>query len=457
MKAIKLFSIIILIAVLISSCSKLKKELPEPTSPTIVHDAGWGDPSKAEFHGNYLKEKSWKRNACTQCHGVDTLGGISKISCFSCHRTYPHLPGWDSLNSSKFHGTFLKSVNWNMTTCKSCHGTTLEGGTSQVSCYSCHIFFPHKAGWLEKGNNNYHGLYLKNTDWNLTSCRSCHGNDLGGGISDIACSSCHSSFPHVSGWEASTSANFHGNYLKSNNWDLLSCKGCHGSSYDGGVVTDESCMASQCHVDASQNKKSPEACNTCHGVFRGQANLITTWAPPKSVQGDTSISVRGVGAHQKHLATGTIGKAVKCTECHSVPAQAFATGHFDSNLPAEVVMNDTLSRLTTDNGTVVPNPIYNSVNLGCSNVYCHGYFKNGNKNNVVNWTGGSAEVACGSCHGDPAKPTLAERALPGGTHIQSLELPCNYCHYEVVDVNMNIIKKEKHINGNVDLKNPPKR
>lgn len=404
MKTVTSISTLILIVVLFAGCSKLKNELTEPPSPTIIHAAGWSELNNSEFHGNYLKENAWKLINCIQCHA-----------------------------------------------------SNYEGGTSNVSCYNCHESYPHKSGWMLESSVNYHGLFLKNEDWSAAACKSCHGSDLQGGNTGVKCATCHESFPHQVGWKQTNDANFHGQYIKTDSWEMFQCTGCHGSDYNGGVVADVSCMASNCHVDQNNNKKSPEACNTCHGVFTAKADSALTWSPPKSVNGESSTSVRGVGAHQKHLATGTIGKTVKCSECHSVPSQTFVSGHLDSNLPAEVAMNDTLARLRTDNGSVVPNPIYSTTNLECSNIYCHGYFKNGNKNNVVNWIGGSAEVACGSCHGDPTKPTLAERALPTGTHTQSLELPCYFCHYEVVDGNMDFKNTEKHINGKVDLTTPPKR
>ncbi len=100
-------------------------------------------------------------------------------------------------------------------------------------------------------------------------------------------------------------------------------------------------------------------------------------------------------------------------------------------------------------------PVYNSNSYSCSDVYCHGNFTlkrnesanqniysdsvmSGN-NPVMDWTVvGKGLSACGTCHG-----------LPPKGHIQRPD--CASCHYTVVDKNNNIIGKDKHINGFVDV------
>jgi predicted CxxxxCH...CXXCH cytochrome family protein len=403
MKTVTSISTLILIVVLFAGCSKLKNELTEPPSPTIIHAAGWSELNNSEFHGNYLKENSWKLINCIQCHA-----------------------------------------------------SNYEGGTSNVSCYNCHESYPHKSGWMLESSLNYHGLFLENEDWSAAACKSCHGSDLQGGNTGVKCATCHESFPHQVGWKQTNDANFHGQYIKTDSWEMFKCTGCHGSDYNGGAVTDVSCMASNCHVDQNNNKKSPEACNTCHGVFTAKADSALTWSPPKSVNGESSTSVKGVGAHQKHLATGTFGKTVKCSECHSVPSQTFVSGHLDSNLPAEVVMNDTLARLITANGLLVPNPIFNSSTFSCQNTYCHGNWRLRRATSTVQfayadtvmvganysplWTGGSPQATCGSCH-----------ALPPTGHIPATPATCVNCHTGIVNGSGVIIDKEKHINGKINV------
>ncbi len=349
MQIYKLIPVFIIMSIFLG-CSKLQKELPQPTSPGTVHNAAWNDTASADFHGKYLKAKNWKKDDCVQCHAVD-----------------------------------------------------FSGGTSRISCYDCHNSYPHKKGWIQSDNVFFHGVFLKN-----------------------------------------------------NNWDLMSCKICHGIGYDGGSITNVSCMTSGCHLDENQNKKSPEACNTCHGNFSSPENLVVSWAPPRGIDGSTDSTHRSVGAHQVHIATGKLGKNLKCGECHNVPANVFTNGHIDSDLPAEVVMNDTLSRLITANGTLIPNPSFNNSDLKCSNTYCHGNWKLrkaastnqfGYADSIMvganfspKWVGGAVEAACGTCH-----------ALPPTGHIASSINACANCHSGVVNNAGVIIDKSKHINGKINV------
>ena len=254
---------------------------------------------------------------------------------------------------------------------------------------------------------------------------------------------------HKSGWTDPTSSYFHGKAIRDANWDVIQCQTCHGPKYEGGTVN-VSCRT--CH----DKPTGPEHCATCHG---GTDNA----APPRDLTKNTSRSVRGVGAHQRHfLGTGLVSATMTpCSYCHAVPSALSSSGHIDSSPQAEVNLGGWLTTVMTNESTtadydaglsiVTPNPLYNSGTLTCSNTYCHGDFKNGNQSFAPVWndTTGS-QTACGTCHGDVTKPTLAERALPktstqGGTHPSSTA--CFACHADVVDANLRIINKSKHING----------
>lgn len=315
---------------------------------------------------------------------------------------------------------------------------TASSGTLQV----------HDAGWLDTAASNFHGVVLKRSQYNLNECATCHSKQFTGGTSGVACSKCHQYYPHPTGFGASTS---HPQYLYNQNYPLGQCKACHGATYAGGGDANLSCMRSGCHVDANNVSKSPEACNVCHGVFNAAANDLVSAAPPKSILGSTDPTARGVGAHQKHLVTGTNGRTVKCQECHTVPTQLFSSGHLGT-LPAEVVFNDTLARLTTGGGTAVPKPSYDSSTLKCSDTFCHGSWKLRKAtsasqfiyvdsvmvggNDSPSWTGGAA---CGSCHGIPPKG-----------HLVLAVSSCGTCHVGVIDNNGQIVDKTKHMNGKIN-------
>jgi hypothetical protein len=505
MRTISFWFVALALIFIIISCSELKKNLPVASEGSLkLHDSGWSQEDSPNFHGKYLKKmdynqvdcyschaknltggssgvscykchvnyphnSSWiaedslgfhgkylnalhnNTNLCTPCHGSDLRGGTSGVSCVTCHSTYPHPNGWTAIDSVSFHGKFLKTNDYQLSMCSSCHGSDFLGGSSGVSCFTCHASFPHKTGWnTDTSTVGFHGKYLQTKDWATTECKSCHGSSYNGGTSDKACFTCHTSFPHEAKF-----TDGHESYMENNNYPLSECKTCHGVDLTGGVRINISCSQSGCHRDASNNPKSPEACNTCHGVFNASADSTITWAPPRSVNGNTATSDRGVGAHQKHIATGTIGKTVKCTECHTIPANISDVDHIDSPFNVTVAFHDTLANLVTANGII--NPAYQSSTLTCNNTFCHGNWKlrksaSGSQfvyadsimvgsNYSAIWTGGSTQSDCGTtCHNNP----------PLG-HISSNITACSSCHSGVINSSGLIIDRTKHMNGKINV------
>jgi predicted CxxxxCH...CXXCH cytochrome family protein len=317
----------------------------------------------------------------------------------------------------------------------------------------------HEAAWMDTSSAKFHGKVVQAAQGDVQQCLKCHGQNYQGGTSTVSCVACHQSRGatlHGRGWVDPSSPNFHGNAIKGANWDMRPCQTCHGANYDGGKVG-VSCRT--CHTDTG----GPEACATCHGS--------TNPAPPRDLFGNTTKAARGVGAHQKHVATGTISSVVRCGECHVVPGAIYSAGHIDAGDGAEVVFNNPLTHVVTNqSGTIdydpslplyTPNPSYDRTTLKCSNTYCHGYFKNGNLTFAPVWNDTTtASGMCGTCHGNVNAPadTLGTRYLPktasqGGTHpeVAGLRIKCNVCHAEVVDANFRIINPSKHINGKLNV------
>ncbi|MBI3787270.1 MAG: CxxxxCH/CxxCH domain-containing protein, partial [Ignavibacteriales bacterium] len=244
------------------------------------------------------------------------------------------------------------------------------------------------------------------------------------------------------GWATASSASFHGKAIKDQNWDMRGCQTCHGKTYAGGF-TGVSCT--KCHNQPA----GPENCITCHGS-------VTSAAPPNDLDGRTDRALKTVGAHQIHILGSSLAGPVVCSECHKVPSTVYDAGHVDSQRPAEVMFNNDLTNTKTTG--VTPAPSYNASNATCGSTYCHGAFKNGNTTFAPVWNDPSGtQMACGTCHGDVTKTTLAEKALPkttaeGGTHpVYPKDLTCASCHGDVIDATMKIINPAKHINGKLNL------
>jgi hypothetical protein len=99
-----------------------------------------------------------------------------------------------------FHVTPVLNVEsgvYDYESCQECHGSLLEGGISGISCYSCHNgpdgSFGHPDGWrIYYDASLFHSRYAKEF---LVSCTSvaCHGGDLTGGDLGPTCftSGCH--------------------------------------------------------------------------------------------------------------------------------------------------------------------------------------------------------------------------------------------------------------------------
>ncbi|MCX6136575.1 MAG: hypothetical protein NTV54_03655 [Ignavibacteriales bacterium] len=313
----------------------------------------------------------------------------------------------------------------------------------------------HDKGWNDTTSSGFHGKFLKAVSYDTRDCQPCHGKILNGGTSDVSCKKCHNSYPHLAGWVDVSSAAFHGTAVAGLQWKMDQCRSCHGPDYTGGTSS-KSCLTAGCHQSRTGAAKTPEMCNTCHGDFRGETTDIVSWAPPRTLAGDTVESVRGVGAHRKHLA-GSLGRTVRCQECHVVPATLYAQGHLDSNTPAEVYMRDTIANTVTAHGTQVPHPLYTSSTGSCASTYCHGNWTRRRADSpsqgmftdsvmagaafTPKWTGGSVDAACGTtCHTNPPKG-----------HLTVSITSCASCHGEVVDGTGKIIDKTKHINGKINV------
>jgi len=257
---------------------------------------------------------------------------------------------------------------------------------------------------------------------------------------------------HKEGVKDPASPNFHGQLVKQNNWNLKVCQQCHASNYTGGTAK-ASCL--DCH----RLPGGPEACNTCHGDYSNPFSI----APPRDLSGGISETSRGVGAHTKHLGGNQIGGVVECSVCHNIPRGYSDVGHIDDSPSAEVIF----SGLAVKN--VSSNPVYNYSQISCSNTYCHGNFSfskdassykfaytqdqmiGNNSSPIWNKVDGTF-LKCNSCHGkSEADPSPVGHINSSLTDLNNN--PCANCHPGVVDYQGNIIDKEKHINGKINVFN----
>jgi predicted CxxxxCH...CXXCH cytochrome family protein len=229
---------------------------------------------------------------------------------------------------------------------------------------------------------------------------------------------------HPAGWiDPSAKANFHGEAIRAANWDMESCKSCHGADYAGGLA-DASCIT--CHSN------TPEGCTTCHGASGSSI------APPQDTNNNINASFSGVGAHQIHLQGGDLGSPVACGECHALPEGFADPAHIDGDGRAELVWGP----FATQDGALVPH--YDSESHSCSDTYCHSGGRFGANPTVVWNEVGAGQADCATCHAMPPGPDTGHLNVPVTT-------PCATCHGSVVDADNNIINPDLHLNGRADL------
>ena len=310
----------------------------------------------------------------------------------------------------------------------------------------------HGEGVFKPQSDQFHGKLVADNPDGMELCKSCHGVDFSGGTTKLSCktANCHPTIDiHQPGIIDTTSQNFHGKYMAGINWDILKCATCHKSDFSGGIAS-PSCLT--CHTE----ENGPEACNTCHGDPAPGGHIF----PPPDLEGDTSTTAPGVGAHVAHLVTNNLSGSIRCSNCHKFPTSFDAPGHIDSPLPAEL----TFGRIAVTNRGI--NSSYDYSTHSCANTYCHGNFVTlrdtskleyqfifvdstgapsdsmyGNNKTVVWNQVDGTQAKCGSCHGLP----------PTGHRFQTFPSSCGICHTGVVDNQGNIIDSTKHINGHVDV------
>ncbi len=133
---------------ILTACSDPQNAPTGVSEKVSVHASGWMAPASTSFHGAALAGKKFDASECRQCHGSQFDGGISNVSCKTCHASYPHPE-----NFVPAHSGFIKSINYNIASCKGCHGQDYGATKIDNSCLTCHT----KQNGPE-------------------ACNTCHGN-----------------------------------------------------------------------------------------------------------------------------------------------------------------------------------------------------------------------------------------------------------------------------------------
>lgn len=347
-------------------------EIPQDNK-FFPHQENWKEP---ENHGVFVLKSGGTKNCATSCHGGDLRGGSSKISCFSCHKNnYPHEKNWTQLDN---HGKkYLESKE----SCSTkCHGQDLKGGLSQISCTKCHTIYPHSSSFGEKS----HGQIAKEAGIKATCATNCHGQDLSVKVTDKSCLDCHTKedFPEIFVPENPTNptpVKFH----TQSDWTNPKVHGVEGVMKKGGIYSDNteglnSCKG--CHGGNLTGGGETPSCLDCHeqsGENKSHRHI------PSHINRDEWTFKHKHGAEylsdKKSCATSCHGEDLKgglsgtsCTKCHNLFPHP--EGFADPDAHKEIAKKSILSCATDCHGKDLKNNIINGSN--CYSCHSEGDFFN---------------------------------------------------------------------------------
>lgn len=318
-----------------------------------------------------------------------------------CGTSNPQAPALDASNRhpagwvTAHRAAYFASPNQ----CRSCHGNDLKGGITKVDCFNqagdtrCHANGHGPRSIIHPlpfSDPALHGVLARK---DLTICQDCHGTSGGAGSNprfNVRIGGLASGC-ESSGCHAANMA--HPKpwkaHLSAGNL-ANACALCHGASFGGGSGP----ACSSCHTSLAAGIVPVNgACVSCHGT------------PP----GGNSTPNRA-GAHAVHLALPEVSG--NCAVCHSGGGSAAANHGTTLTVALPAVWN-------AKSGSAS----YNSTSKSCANVKCHG------GQATPAWYGGTISVAgaCASCHVSGATQFNGYVSGRHATHI-SLGLACSDCH-----------------------------
>ncbi len=337
-----------------------------PNSATVFN-AGTGRHDTAGWlpgqHATVVKQSTV--SACIQCHGPDLDGGISGVSCVSCHlggSTNIHPQSWEPVVLD--HGRYAAANGSRECSNRYCHGADLGGvAQSGPSCSACHLESAagvHSSSWKTPALD--HASYVSTNGTTSCSNLNCHGTGLEGvDRSGPSCTSCHIGDPahvHPAIWDPVSRD--HAAYAKANGTTACSNQYCHGTGLAGIAQSGPSC--SSCHLGGTTRVHPSEWTSP---VLDHKA-----YAETNGVLGCSNAACHGT------TLAGVQGSGPACDSCHLGGATR--------------VHPDTWSTVSVSHGPYVT---ANGTTV-CASMNCHGADLRG--------VAGSGP-SCTSCHlGDTA-------------------------------------------------------
>ena len=338
--------------------------------------------------------------------------------------TYCHgsaTPAWTGvgLDCASCHGHPPASHDPNSTTCSACHpGTVLADGSINLAAKlhlngAVDVNASHGEGWSAP---DQHG---RSANANLAACRACHGQDLEGGTTGVSCNSCHGG----TAWQ-STCTFCHGDATRTANpaappvgtqgetTTTSVAVGAHAKHLGGGAVGG-AVACTECHAVPTGIAHVDGTATVTFGAAASRGSLQPVW----DGSGCASTYCHGTtisgGTNKTPTWTAGEGEAT-CGTCHGVPPPAPHTtstacggchgGYTVASVNATTHLNGSVDATGSGHpaGWSAPTQHGYAANAELASCRaCHGHDS----------TGGTSTVSCNSCH--------------GGTAWQS---SCTFCH-----------------------------
>jgi hypothetical protein len=287
-----------------------------------------------------------------------------------------------------------------------CSTSTENGGLSLVD---------------EQGNHpaNFLSTHPAFAVSSVAQCRSCHGDDLAGGIANTSCytAACHHGT--IPGWVATPpAAQPHGASAKKltpGSFGFVACQICHGNDFRGGTVQ-VACRNADCHggaggsphpsqwrsgnpyIHSTTDEANANVCAQCH--LNGENSPIAQPSPP--------------------AAPGTPPGCFNSTLCHGENPVPHPLGGSWVTAPPAAQPHGNDAKATPSG----------SAGFAFCRV-CHGTADG-------NFNGGTAQVSClnngALCHGDGVQSPHAPQWFQGDAYEHITTDPgnaseCAFCHF----------------------------
>lgn len=123
-----------LLAFMLAGCGDNNSENTFSPNGGGAHVSGW-------MPGGHKAAATANINSCSECHGSDSSGGISRVACSQCHmggRDSVHPIEWGE-QTIVYHRVYVIQNGTAACANSYCHGQGLTGVTeSGPSCAACH-------------------------------------------------------------------------------------------------------------------------------------------------------------------------------------------------------------------------------------------------------------------------------------------------------------------------------